>query len=680
VTDAAALEAAATRENGLDTLFSRERRRADRRLALPVALLSSRGLFYLFRRALVLLSRVPLRTALHVAEVVVLSDVLELGMVGRLLAIRSLVAAAGAFHWGALEPLRQVVRREVRSGHPAAAELETARYLRLAIDFCIVELCVLVAWLEFGPRPFHSFSILDAYAIGCGLRLMTETITRTYHAGVFAVRRVRRPLGTFLAVDLADAGTALVLFPWLGFWGFAVAQVVGGAVESALTFVYARRAYQGLPFPAPTLRRVLSEKAGASLSLVGRMIVPGIGNLVSQVDALLITALALGASDGALGLATGLHVLRPVLGLGTGWARLFYFDLTRLDGGVRRLFRRRFERLLLLAAPYFALASIGAAALLGALLSGSAPLPVMLGFTPFIVVRSLFAAGQIQAFTRGAYASLVVGSAVVLLAVWVVPNVHGSGVLLLFEATAALAVAALVFHLGRGSPPDADEPEPIVAPLAPFEFLARVEDSPLGVHVLWLNPRAGARATSIARGISTLAGVAFVTRFARQLVLCASEEGPSLLPRLVEASGGALEAAVWLPREPNGRRALAELLERELGGPGADAPDAASGTALPELFAREFAGGSLLTASRGAVPRGEATPRELARTLRELGAAALGFKPARRRGLRAAVYAPRGEAALLFVAPRAASAERFAAFERLVYWRSVRATLEPDAQ
>jgi hypothetical protein len=192
-----------------------------------------------------------------------------------------------------------------------------------------------------------------------------------------------------------------------------------------------------------------------------------------------------------------------------------------------------------------------------------------------------------------------------------------------------------------------------VAPLAPFEFLARVEDSPLGVHVLWLNPRAGARATSIARGISTLAGVAFVTRFARQLVLCASEEGPSLLPRLVEASGGALEAAVWLPREPNGR---------------------------PELFAREFAGGSLLTASRGAVPRGEATPRELARTLRELGAAASGFKPARRRGLRAAVYAPRGEAALLFVAPRAASAERFAAFERLVYWCSVRATLEPDAQ
>jgi len=671
--DAAALEARATRDNALSRLFERARRQGARRAALPIALLSTNGMRYLLQRTWVLFARVPVRTALHVAEVIVLSAVVELDLLGRLLAIRSVVAAVGAFHWGALEPLRQSVRRALGRGDGAAAAAETARYLRLSIDFCILQLVLLVAWLELGPRPYRTFSIFDAYAIGCGVRLMLDTVTRTYHAGVFAVRRVRRPFAALFAVDFADAGGPLFLFPWLGFWGFAVAQLAGGVVEAAVTFVYARRAYVELALAPPTRARVLSERSQSSWSLVRGTLLPGFANLLSQVDALLITALALGASHGAYGLAAGLHALRPVLGLGSGWARVFYFDLARLEGPVRRLFRLRFERLLVRAAPLFALAAIAVTMALGLLLQGTADVTLLLAVTPFVVVRSFFAVTQVQAFVRGAYSVLALGALLVVAAVVALGRVHASGTVLLLLATGALAGAALVFRWGRprAFAPEADDPQ---GPLRPLQFLARVAAAPQALRVLVLGLRdpAGARPLGVAAALLDVPGVDCVARFSRHALLVATSEGGALLPALVAASGGALASVTT----PETRRALAAELERVSGRSG-NVAELADAAALRQSFTREFPRGTILDAERGAVPKAHASPRELLWTLRELGGVAAGSQPARRRGLHTAVYAPGGEAQVVFIAPPDADPERFAAFERGAFWSSVHATLRP---
>lgn len=718
MTDPAALEAEATRANALDGFFAREKRRAARRAGLPLALLARHGFRYLFRRGVVLFARVPLRTLFHVAEVVVFADFFELGYLGPLLAIRSAFVAFGAFHWGALEPLRRTVRRELARGDVHAAEWETARYLRTAVDLCVLQLFALVAWLELGPRLFHGFSIVDAYAIGCALRSMAETITRTFHAGAFAVRRVRRPFAALLAVDVVDAGTALVCWPLLGPWGFALAQLCGGAVESALTFRYVRKTYENLPISAPTLARVLSERARAPWSLVRGMLVPGVGNLIAQVDALLIAVLALGSSRSTLGLAAGLHVLRPVLSLGTSWARLFYFDLAALGGGVRRLFRVRFERLLSFAAPLFALASLAVAALIAPVLARAAPMGALLSFVPFLVVRSLFAATQIQAFARGAYRALVAGAAVVFALVAVMPRLHASGAVLLAVASAALALAAAIFRAGRATEPEDDEP--LLEPLAFVGRLARTS-RPISVYALALNRNGGARAASIAPLLAALPDAAFVTRYSRRTLLVASERPRSLMPALVAASAGSFERSAAFLERTDGQAALRALIDAGcLGDPpsiGADTNDTArpdepldtttprSATSPLEIAApldtmtpaganttRDVAashdtagelraafealgGGFVLTESTGALPRGFAGPRELAHTLAELGARAAGVRPARRRGLRAAVYAPGGEAAVVFIAAHAVDAVRFAAFEQRVEWASITAVL-----
>jgi hypothetical protein len=660
-------------------LFARERRRADRHVALPLALLSTHGLRYLFRRGAVLFARVPLRTALHVAEIIVLWDVLEFGVLGQLLAIRSAVAAFGAFHWGALEPLRRSVREALARGKPEAAEWETARYLRLAVDFCILELALLIGWLEFGPRPYASFSIFDAYAIGCGLRVMAETITRTYHAGAFALRRVRRPFASLFAIDLVDVGVVLVLWPWLGFWGFGVAQIVGGAIEAALALTYARRTYRDLPVSAPTLSRVLSDRARVPFSLLRGMLLPGLANLSAQVDALLITALAVGGSQHALGLAAGLHVLRPVLSLGSGWARLFYFDLTHLRASIQVLFRARFERLLLGAAPWFALASLGMATLLAvALIRGG--LSSILLLAPFVIVRSLFAVTQVQAFARGAHRVLAVGAAIVLAIALLVPSLPQRTEIVLAVTTLSLALAAGLFVWGArrhdSTDPLPTEREPL-PPLSFFGAVARL-DAPVSLHLLTLNPSAAARALAVARSVAAAPGVHAVTRFTRSVLVVASDATQATSPaHWVEHSGGALRAIVALPPSPTGRLALAELLQRsELG----VQPDAPAAGELRARFARDFPDGTLLDASRGALSRHTATPRVFAATLRELGERATGLRPARRRGLRTAVYAPGGSAEAIFVAGSGVDPDRFAEFERLSFDASLHATLTPRAR
>jgi hypothetical protein len=652
------------------TFFERQRRRASARIDLAAALLSSGGLRYLFSRGWLLFARLPLRVALHVAEVIVFSDFFELDELGYLLALRSLTVALGALHWGALEPLRQTVRAERARGEHALVELEITRYLRLSLDFCVLILVLLVAGLQLFPSPFgEGFSIIDAYAIGCACRAMIEALTRSYHAGVFAVRRVYRPFAALVAVDLVDVGTALVLWPWLGPWGFAVAQLLGGLVEGALTFVYTRRAYAAARLEPPTLRRALSEDAKPAPGTLRAMLGPALGNLVSQLDALLITALAFSVSQSGLALAAGLHVLRPVLSLGPNWARLFYFDLSRLEGPLQALFRARLERLLLRAAPVFALFTALAGVGIGALLGPATSLLQAVWFLPFLVARFVYAATQVQAFARGNFRALMVGAACVGALAVVLPRLAVAASTLVLLATVTLVAAALAFRLVPSSKrsPDRRADDKLLRPLLFFGQIVK-EHAPLQLWVLQVLPGT-ARASGVARALSAVPQVRWVTRVERRRVLVASNAAS--LASLISASGGSLRSAQSLDA-PTGAQALRQLLQKDLLGsafePGAQV---ASEAELKRAFERDFRQGTLISARSGALSKIAASPRELTATLAELSALAAGSWLSKRRGLRAAVYAPGGEARLVFVAPRACDPKAFADFSRLVFRSSV---------
>ncbi len=663
-------EARATEDNGLTWLFEREQRRAAGQATLAAAVLTSGGGRYLLRRALPPFARVPLRTALHVAEVIVLADFVELGILGWLLAIRSATVLFGAFHWGALEPFRQSMRRHAAQGQKGDAEAEVARYLRLSLDLCLLILVALVGITELGPRPFPTFSILDAYAIGCAVRAMSETVTRTLHSGAFALRRVRRPLFSFVLQDAVDAGVPLLLWPWLGPWGFALGQLVGTAVEAALTLRYVRRTYVDLGLTIPSFRRIVGSRTRVPFVLVRQMLAPGLGNLLSQVDAVLVTALVASAGAELFGLVALVHVLRPVLTLSSSWSRSFYFDLARLEGPIQALFRARLERVLLRAIPWFVLVSAACSLAVGVLLTRTAPVPAVLWVLPFLAARAFYAVAQLRAFVWGAYGRLLVGALVVALGVLLLPRLSEGMTGAVLVATAVLGGAGVVLF-GRGGNGSAWAAEQETSLLRPFAFLARAgrlaEDRE--VTLVTLNEAGGVHVPGVLRALAASSGVEHAARLDRWLIALVASHCALGRRALVEASGGAAVRIERLVPDRAGRATLAERCRVD------DRASRVDETRLRAEFARRFPGGSVLDRTSGSVPSGMATARELGFTLAELGVRASGVRPSRRRGVRACVYAPGAEASVVFVPPRDADATTFATFQRLVTNASIRATL-----
>lgn len=84
---------------------------------------------------------------------------------------------------------------------------------------------------------------------------------------MFALRRFYRPLPSLFLTDVAGLGALLVLWPLIGQWAFAVAEVVSDVTVIGISLRYTSRTYHVMGFPGlrtllrtpvlPPRRRVL---------------------------------------------------------------------------------------------------------------------------------------------------------------------------------------------------------------------------------------------------------------------------------------------------------------------------------------------------------------------------------------------------------------------------------------
>lgn len=372
------------------------------RPSLEEALLTKRAWRYVAYRLRYVMGRAVLRSVLHLAEIVLFARVFTTESIGPILVIRNLSLAFGALWWGALEELRSEVRAQTGAGHVNAARCAVDDWLALALVVALAQQAAGLAWVTWGPSPFRSFSVFDAYVIASCARLGLDTVSRTYHSGVFALRRVFRPWWSLLLVDALDVALVIGLWRWLGLWGFSLTLLAVGTLRAILTLHYARHAYQDSPLPVRRQRTSLLRGLFARSWPWSRMLRDGLGNGVAQLDALMIIALVAGAEGpGVLLLAALLHVLSPLMSAGFAWARVFYFDLKRVELWRLPFLRRRLERLLGQVACWVPLPiGLGSAVLLGLFWRGPA-VGLFASVLVFVAVRAWFAARQITAFSFG---------------------------------------------------------------------------------------------------------------------------------------------------------------------------------------------------------------------------------------------------------------------------------------
>src|SRR3954469_772374 len=173
-------------------------------------------------------------------------------------------ALVSALWWGALEAMRAQGRDLHRSGRPHRIAATVGGWLTLSLGLAAVVVLLAVGWLAwFAARG--ELAAVEAYVAVLLLRCAVDLPVRAYHSGVYALRRVYKPLGATVGPKLVSLAVMLALWPVIGLWALVVAGAITAALASGLTAVYTRRVYHFLGFaPREDLRPLAARRASSS--------------------------------------------------------------------------------------------------------------------------------------------------------------------------------------------------------------------------------------------------------------------------------------------------------------------------------------------------------------------------------------------------------------------------------
>lgn len=381
----------------------RQAAREGRTVHLEEALLGNRFLAYALYRLRYFFLRYGAESGVHAIRVLLLYRLFSLHQFQAILLITASASLLDSFWWGGLEVMRDGIRRLYRSGSLRRIPHEIARWLRLSgvlAGAAIIAGILLTAWRVRSHR--QPFGAADLYILSIFFRLATDLVTRCYHSGIYAIRRVYRPVRAMLGTELAGFAAVLALWPLLGGWSLPAATMVSAAATTAILMHYTGVAYRFVGLSP--LRFVVRARRSPLRGSVRHLVAAGLSSVVLNMDSLLVLTLFTRPSRAnPTPLFVLFFVLSPTIRAGSKWAQLFYFDLKRLEIKLFNNIRRRFEKAILRLAFPLGFVWWGLASLIGTAVYQRSLREFYLLMIPFFVFRSLLAVRLVQAFAEQGY-------------------------------------------------------------------------------------------------------------------------------------------------------------------------------------------------------------------------------------------------------------------------------------
>ena len=415
-------------------------RRERRAVYLEEALLGNRFWAYAFYRLRYFIVRYAVASLTHAVTVLLLYRFFDRTHFATVLVAYAVASVLSSFWWGSLEAMRTEVRRLYRLRVPHLIPKAIGRWLSLSLQLTLLTALGTVLWLALHLFRSGTLGPAGLYVVAIGLRLSLQFFTRAYHSGIYAIRRIYRPLPAILGVEFAGVVLTVALAPLLGAWALPAGALVATIVVSGLSLYYTRRAYWFLglsPAPFVALTRHCLPRRGVLRDFLGG----GFSYALMAVDSLLVLVLFATerGTPGKTGLFALFFLISPTVRACSEWAQLIYFDLKRLEIRLFRNLKRRFERDVLRLAVVLGVCFAGIAALIGALVVPDSLGDLVLVLSPFFVSISLLASAQIAAFSERAYPALI-ANASICLAGYVAVGYHVAG-----ERSTVLLFAAVAF-------------------------------------------------------------------------------------------------------------------------------------------------------------------------------------------------------------------------------------------
>jgi len=424
--------------------------------------------------------------------------------------------------------------------------------------------------------------VAQLYALLVVLELVLGFPVRVIHSGIYATRRVYRPIWLLFVPILVQLGVLSVGFYFYPTAAIIIAIIASNAIGVWITVHYTLEVYRltglwpKLGPPALSFWRLLPKIPpwfGVQATLSG---------LALRMDAVVVLALVgvYGTSTRSFDLTAGVSAWRHVdvfqffylvLPLFCGayeGAGLFYFDFVRLRSiPALREFRVFFFHRILWMAPVVALYFWALAVALGLFVLNDIPLSFLLALMPLFVVRSVIGIYQIRLFADGRFgthlASIVLFAALLWL-VWI--DRHPASDLI--QITAALITELIVLidlqHFRDRRPP----PTPTLLMLGDWMRALAREPGPVCVGSIAIPDQTAPKQRSAAVKLmqQTFCGKGhFAFRSASTLVYyerCATgETGQPAYLALQEITGGAANRGNSLAMPTTtGRDALGRLI------------------------------------------------------------------------------------------------------------------------
>lgn len=557
--------------NDIDRWFDRTARRQTHTVSLYSSLVTGKVFAYFRYRLRYALLLDATRFVIHVAEFLII-----LTSLGGLAAFTVMILRVGSLivsgaWWGLLEVMRERVRTFVESGQRDAAAREIGSWLVLSVLVAAaVTVTGSVVLLTMLPSTHDPAGRLYAFLVV--IELAISIPVRTMHSGLFATRRIYRPLWSIFVptvVSLVVVGAGVSFYPTAA---IVVALIVSNAISIGMTVHYTRQAYllSGLtPKYRVTGRHVLPSippRMGLEVTLAG---------LGLRLDAVAVLAIAgiYGTSTRAFDLTAGFSAWRDidafqffylVLPLFRGSYEatgIFYFDFVRLRRlAALRQFRQLFFHKLLWTAPVVTLFFWALALALGVFVLPDIPISFLFALLPLFMVRSLIGAYQFRLFAEGQFRALnatVVLSAGLFALVWIDVNPASD----LVQITAAM-IALLIVHINLQHLQDRTTSLPTLLALGDWLYALGRESGPVRVSRFeipdWISTRQRASAVELIRDM--LDGTGHLTFRSPNSLLTFDRNAQGHKHMAIQAAtGGAVNRAATLGALAHGGDAIDRL-------------------------------------------------------------------------------------------------------------------------
>ncbi len=423
------------------------RRRAAKDQRVPLiedALFSGAFGAYAFYRLRLFLLRTIVSTVTHTVRLTLLWAAFSRAEFVQLLLFETAIGLASSFWWGVLESMRDHIRRLHRHGRTHLVRPFIERWLALAMVLAALIMAGGVVWIVSRPAPF---SPADLYGVALFVRLSLQVVTRTYHSGLYALRRIYRPAWAIVGVELVMLGAVAAAWPMAGAWALPFGLILAAVIGTGLTIHFTRRAFVFFGV-TPQWGRFDALRGRWRLPWI-ELLASGLSFAIVKLDAMLIFALfdREPAMEGGVELFMLFFIMSPAIQAGVDWAQLFYFDLKRLEHAALSPLLDQYHRHLVKVAWIIGLVSWGLGSLTGTIVYLRDLGVLYWLLLPFFVSRSLAASVQIHAFCSRRYGPLLLTASLWLVVFALVTRVTSETGKLVIVTIASVVVAVVLTRL-----------------------------------------------------------------------------------------------------------------------------------------------------------------------------------------------------------------------------------------